>query len=210
MRGRAVILFMSVGSLALVGCAATGETVPLDIRARAPVSMAHASMSDGLRVAVLPFEDQRQDKRSLGVRSHIFGGETYFNVPGGDSGIVVAQAIAEYLRQSGWQAWVAKPGITVPGDAAEVVLSGEVLEFNARARSRFFSTEVISSVRVTVHGKNVADGSFVKLSMAGSGSEPVFWFDPEDVQAALNEAIENSVNKLLANIRIENRQLRTN
>jgi uncharacterized lipoprotein YajG len=156
----------------------------------------------------LPFEDQRQEKHHLGARSHIFGGETYFNVPG-DPGALVAQVMAEYLRQSGWQAWVAKPNITVPGDAAEVILSGQIQEFTAHARSRFFSTDLTSTVRVTVQAKNVADGSIVKLTMVGASSEPVIWFESEDVQDVLNEAIQNSVKKLLSNTKIDNRQLRT-
>jgi len=180
----------------------------MDIRARPAASLAQASASDGLRVAVLPFEDQRQDKRQLGVRSHIFGGETYFNAPGGDAGLLVAQAMTEYLRQSGWQAWLAKPGVTVPGDAAEVVLTGQVQEFNAQARSRFFSTEVISGVRITVEARNVSDNSTAKFTIVSSGSEPVFWFDSEDVQSVLNESIKVGTERLLANTRIENRQLR--
>jgi len=201
--------FAGIGLLALVGCAASGEVVPVDIRARPAASVAHSSASDGLRVAVLPFDDMRKERHHLGARSHIFGGETYFNAPGGDPGMLVAQAMADYLRQSGWQAWLAKPAITVPGDAAEVILTGQVEEFNAQARSRFFSTELTSAVRVTIQAKNVSDGSVVKLTMSGSGSEPVFWFEPEDVQDVLNEAIKSSVDKLLVNTRIENRKLRT-
>src|SRR5262249_51527089 len=118
-------------------------------------------------------------------------------------------AMAEYLRQSGWQAWLAKPGITVPGDAAEVVLTGQVQEFNAQARSRFFSTEVISGVRITVEAKNVSDNSTSRFAIVSSGSEPVFWFDPDDVQTVLNESIKVGTEKLLANTKIENRQIRT-
>ena len=195
--------------LGLVGCAATGEVVPMDIRAKPATSMAHGSAGDGLRLAILPLEDNRKDRQHLAARSHIFGGETYFDVPGGDAGLLVAQAMAEYLRQAGWQAWLAKPPVTVPGDGAEVILSGQVEEYGAQARSRFFSTEVMSAIRVTVQAKNVSDGSTVKLTMIGSGSQPVFWFDSDDVQDVLNEAIKNSVEKFLANTRIENRKLRT-
>lgn len=209
MRGQIFGVLVGTGLLAMVGCAASGEVVPLEIRARPAASLAQASASDGLRVAVLPFDDQRQDKRQFGVRSHIFGGETYFNAPGGDPGLLVAQAMAEYLRQSGWQAWLAKPGITVPGDAAEILLTGQVLEFNAQARSRFFSTEVITGVRIAVEAKNVSDGSTARFTMVSSGSEPVFWFDSDDVQSVLNEAIRISVDKMLANTRVENRQLKT-
>jgi hypothetical protein len=183
--------------------------VPLDIRARMPASFAHGGTRDGLRVAVLTFADQRPEKRHLGARSHIFGGETYFNVPGGDPGVSVAQALADYLRQSGWQAWHANPGITVPGETAEVVLSGQVADFHADARSRVFSTEITSSMRIIVQAKNVEDGSVNTLTMSGAASDVVFWFSPEDVQAILNEAVANTATKLLSNLRIENRKLRT-
>jgi len=207
-REHTLVWFVGIGLLVFVGCAATGESVPLDIRAKPAASVAHGSATDGLRVVLLPFEDQRQEKHHLGERTHIFGGQTYFNVPG-DPGALVAQVMAEYLRQSGWQAWFAKPGITVPGDAAEVILSGQIQEFTAHGRSRFFSTELTSTVRVTVQAKNVSDGSIVKLTMVGASSGPVLWFEPEDVQDVLNEAIQNSVKKLLSNTKIDNRQLRT-
>lgn len=209
MREHTRILIAGIGLVILAGCAATGETVPLDLRARPAASVAHATTSDGLRVVVLPFEDQRQEKHHLGARSHIFGGETYFNVPGGDVGVLVAQIMAEYMRQSGWQAWLAKPGITVPGEEAEVILSGQIQEFHAQARSRFFSTEVTSAVRVAVQGKNVADGSVVRLTMTGASAEPELWFETEDIQNVLNEGVKSSVKKLLANTKIENRKLRT-
>ena len=195
--------------IGLVGCAASGEVVPVDIRAKPAASMAHGSAGDGLRLAILPLDDNRKDRKNLASRSHIFGGETYFNTPGGDAGLLVAQAMAEYLLQAGWQAWLAKPAVTVPGEGAEVILSGQVEEFGAQARSRFFSTEVMSAIRVTVQAKNVSDGSVLKLTMTGSGSQPVFWFESDDVQNVLNEAIKNSVDRFLANTRVENRKLRT-
>ena len=55
----------------MMSCAGKGQVVVVDIPAKQPAVMATSPISDGLRVAVEPFEDSRLQKSQLGVRSHL-------------------------------------------------------------------------------------------------------------------------------------------
>jgi hypothetical protein len=200
---------MAVGLHALAGCAGSGEVVPMDIRAAVPTETT-VKRPAGLRVAVVALEDRRANKNAIGLRTHIGGGETYFDIYGGEPGDVVAQVLADYLRQKGWQAWMAKPGITVPGDSADVTLSGQILDVSTRAQSRFGSTVITATVRLAIEAKNAADGSVLNLSTMASNSDTVFWFKEQDAQELLNSVLQGSLDKLAGTTRIEGRSLRLN
>jgi hypothetical protein len=46
------------------------------------------------------------------------------------------------------------------------------------------------------------------MTLNGSGSEDVFWFDPEDVQGVVNGVFSDSFGKLLQETTVVNRMLR--
>jgi hypothetical protein len=46
------------------------------------------------------------------------------------------------------------------------------------------------------------------MVLNGSGSEDVFWFEPEDVQGVVNDVLSDSFGKLLQDTTIVNRTLR--
>lgn len=206
MRRRLVGAACSLGLLAMVGCAGKGELLPIQIQIQ-PVLSASAKPSqpgERLRVTVTPFEDLRQDKNRLGTRTHLWGGESYFNVPGGLPGEATAQALADYLAAKGWQ--VVKPGAT--DDHADVILSGKIQEFAVDAKSGVGSTKLTTKTKVAVQARNTADGSLVRMTLGGAGSDRVFWFNPEDAQTLLNEVFTESVEKLIQDTKVEHRMLR--
>jgi hypothetical protein len=67
------------------------ECIVVDMPAKQPAVMATSPISDGLRVAVEPFEYSRLQKFKLGVRSHLWGGECSFEVAGGSSSETATQ-----------------------------------------------------------------------------------------------------------------------
>jgi uncharacterized lipoprotein YajG len=155
-------------------------------------------------VAVGLFEDARSHKTSLGYRTHLWGGVTYFDVPGGKPAEVVAQALTEYLTAKGWQVTKQKTG----GNDADVVLTGKILDFSVHAKSRVGFTEVMTKTKLALQGQNVADGSTIRMTLNGSGGDEIFWFDPEDAQALLNDVLTDSFGKLVQDTTVENKQLR--
>ncbi|MEK7236731.1 MAG: hypothetical protein AAB242_08915, partial [Nitrospirota bacterium] len=97
-------LFMCwVSLIALAGCAGRGEVIPLQIHPIVTKSESVSKPTPALRVAVGPFEDGRSHKTGLGIRTHLWGGVSYFDVPGGNPADVVAQALTDYLTAKGWQ-----------------------------------------------------------------------------------------------------------
>ena len=190
--------------VALAGCAGTGEVIPLQIHPIVAKSASVAKTPPTLRVAVGPFEDNRNHKTGLGMRTHLWGGVSYFDVPGGNHADVVAQALTDYLTAQGWQ--VTKRGAGDNG--ADVVLTGKILDFSVHAKSRVGFTEVTAKTKVALQAQNVADGSTIRMTLNGSGAHDVFWFDPEDAQALVNDVLTDSFGKVVQDTKIENKSLR--
>ena len=200
-----------IGLLALTGCAAKGEVVYLEIQAvpAAPLSAKQqGGQREEIKVAVEVFEDQRPEKNHLGVRTHIWGGVTYFNVIGGKEGDVVAQVVADHLKQKGWRVWVRRHGSPTPEGDADVVLTGQVQEFSAHAKSRFLSTKLTAKSKLEVRARNAVDDSTTRMNLEGISTDSVFWFEPKDLQNLVNLTLKESLDKLMADTKVEKRALR--
>jgi len=195
-------LFMcSISLITLTGCAGTGEVIPLDIHPAVNGSEGSAKKSS-IRVAVGPIEDGRTHKTGLGVRTHLWGGVSYFDVPGGNPTNVVAKALTDYLTAKGWH--VTKQS----SDGADVLITGKLLDLSVRAKSRVFFTEITAKTKLALQALNAADGSTVRMTLNGSGDDDEFWFDPEDAQALVNGVLNDSFGKLVQDTKFENTSLR--
>lgn len=194
---------MGVVALSLVGCGGNGESVLMDLRAAAQTA-APAKTGQELTVAVTHFDDSAlTDQKRLGSRSHLWGGTSHFDLTGGKTGEVVSQLVADSLKQRGWQ--VEKAGAD---GKAHATISAKILELSVNATSSFGSTAITSSSKIVVEAVNAADGSKVRMTLNGAGAQTVFWFDPEDAQALLGETVSESLEKLIANTKVENNMLR--
>lgn len=198
------LLLCWISLVALAGCAGTGEVIPLQIHPIATKSESVSKPTAPLRVAVGTIEDNRVHHTNLGVRTHLWGGVSYFDVPGGKPSDVIAQALADYLAAKGWQVTTRGTG----GGGADVVLTGKILDLSVHAKSRAGFTEVTTNTKLALHAQNVADGSTIHMTLNGSGSDDVFWFEPEDVQALLNDVLADSFGKLVQDTTVEHKQLR--
>lgn len=204
MKNRRMLFICWFSFIALVGCAGRGEVIPLQIHPTGTGSEGVAKQKSAARVAIGSFEDDRSHKTGLGSRTHLWGGVTYFDVPGGRPAEVVAQALTDYLAAKGWQ--VTKRGA---GDnEADVVLSGKILDFSVHAKSHVGFTEVMTKTKLALQAQNVADGSTVRMTLNGSGGDEIFWFDPEDAQALASEVLTDSFGKFVQDTTIEHKQLR--
>jgi len=197
------LFFGWIGLVTLVGCAGTGEVIPLQLHPAPPGAEKMAKPAAAIRVALASFEDGRTYHTGLGVRTHLWGGVSYFDVAGGNPADAVAQALADYLTAKGWQ--VTKRGVS---DNPDVVLTGKILDFSVHAKSRVGFTEVTTKTKLALQAQNVADGSTIRMTLNGSGADDVFWFEPEDAQALVNDVLTDSFGKLIQDTTVENKQLR--
>ncbi|NOT21383.1 MAG: hypothetical protein HOP22_01465 [Nitrospiraceae bacterium] len=211
-RGRlGVCIALTAGLLMGAGCVGTGKTFYLDLQQKQ--AAAPYMEPEPVRIVIESFEDRRLENNWLGIRTHLWGGVSYFNVVGERPGDAVAQALADRLKTRGWKgrAWMARVassrGVANQGDA-DIVISGQLIDFSANAKSRFFSTVVNTSSKVVITAKNMGDQSSTTRSIEGAQRDTVIWFGEADVQQLLAATLKDSIDRYLADTTIEQKALR--
>ena len=135
---------------------------------------------------------------------------TVFNVAGERPGEAIAQALADRLKSRGWRGrpWKGQVGQGSLVPDADIVISGQVQEFSATAKSRVFSTVINTSNKLSVQAQNLSDKSTTIRSVEGAQSTTVFWFAEEDVQDLLTATLKDGIDRFIADTMISDRALR--
>jgi hypothetical protein len=192
----------------LAGCRGTGEMRYLDLREKPP--MVQVTDIDPTKIAIEPFDDRRADKSRVGTRTHLWGGTTQFDVSGDRLGGLITQRLADRLRTRGWRDRVWNVRVAPAGSAADadIVISGQVQDFSATAKSRVFSTVIDTSSRFTLQARNLVDRSTTIRTIEGGRSRTVFWFNEDDVREQLAATLKDGLDRLIADTTIDNKALR--
>lgn len=201
-RGR---LVTAVCICLLAGCATQAERVNVMIPGTSTGPTASGPGDTALRVAVKPFDDARSDRRHLGSRSHLWGSTSYFDLPKGTAGEAVAKSLVQQLNRRGWQASLAGQSGSAQPDAT---ISGTIQDLSVNAISKFGRTEIAAKNTMMVRVANHNDESTIQERVFGSGSDEVFWFDPEDAQQLVNEVLEKNIEKFIADTKVDARAVR--
>ena len=201
---------VAVGLALLLGCAGTGEMVSLNLQTQQP--FAQSSQTEQLKIVIEPFEDLRTDRSKIGQRTHLGGGVTNFNVNGGAPGVTIAEALAETLRQRGWnrRGWdarVVQAGVGVSG--ADIVIGGEIRDFSTNAKSRVFNTKLTGESRLVIKARNLADDSSTVRNIQGEQTKLVFWFTSEDVETLMSGLLQDGIERFITDTKIEGRTLKS-
>ncbi len=199
--------------MVVVGCAGSGDVLYLDVRA---IPLEKATVSDDadtgeqeqLSVFVEAFEDRRPEKEHLGVRTHLGGGVTIFDVDGYRPGEVVARVLADYMRQRGWVVGLETPGVSGLSGNPDVIVSGQVRELSVRVKSRFGSTVITTSLDLVLKAKNTTDGSTTKMNLDDTREQTVTWFDPEDLEVQVNQMLKQSLESVMSDLQAARGALR--
>ncbi len=206
---RTWMVLAGIWMVTVAGCAGKGEVVALNLHAIAPADAPKMQAANDTIIVVADFDDARANKERLGIRSHRGGGESLFNVPGGKAGAAVAQVVTDYLKKRGWRVQSAKPSAgTGPDGGPHVTISGKVVELSADAKSTFGSTTITAKSKTVIEALNAEDGSIVRMTVSGSGTQTVMVFDPEDVEDLLSGALSESLEKFVTDAKIEKKMLR--
>ncbi|NJL16535.1 MAG: hypothetical protein HC938_04385 [Nitrospira sp.] len=192
----------------LVGCRGTGTVRSLDLREKPP--MVQVTDIEPVKIVIEPFDDRRADKSRVGLRTHLWGGTTYFNVPGDRLVSVITQRIADRLRTRGWRDRVWDVRVAPAGSVtdADIVISGQLLDFSVTAKSRVGSTLIDTKSRFKVAAKNLADQSTTIRNIEGGRSRTVFWFSNDDIQEQLSVTLKDGIERLISDTAIEQKALR--
>jgi len=208
-RGFGIVLAVSL--LMGVGCAGSGKTVYLDVQPKQAAAQYMAP--EPLRIVIESFEDRRSEKNRLGLRTHLGGGVTYFNVTGERPGDVIAQALADRLKTRGWKdrAWavqVVSSGAVTNLNDADIVISGQILDFSANGKSRIFSTVLNTSSKLVITARNLGDQSTTIRNVEGAQRDTVVWFSEADVQQLMAATLKDGIDRYLTDTTIEQKSLR--
>ena len=196
---------MAVGLIALTGCAGKGERIDILIPDGTTAGNLSTSAAPGPRIAVLPFDDQRATPAHLGIRSHLWGGVSYFDLPSGTVAKSTAQGLVDYLNRQGLKASLAR---TAANDGADVTIAGTIESLSVDAKSGFMHTDLTATNALRFTISNHSDDSTVHERVSGTGSDRVFWFDAEDAQHLTTELFESNFRKFNEDLRIEGRSIR--
>ncbi|HJS66758.1 MAG TPA: hypothetical protein VJ760_05440 [Nitrospiraceae bacterium] len=198
-----LIIGLLGGALA-TGCAGKGERIDIDVPVASVAGEKVAAMSSPT-VAIHPFEDHRADRSHLGVRHHLWGGESLFSLSSGTLSEATAEAFADYLKEKGWNVTVAKGNRTT---GADLTITGMLIDVGVDAESGIGQTTLNAKSRMAVEVQNHADGSQVRETLTSAGSNQVFWFEPEDAQELLNELYNKNFEKFVADTRLDGKILK--
>lgn len=202
MKSHPLIGLCLLSSLVITGCAAQGEKIDVKISAK-PGTEAKPPAATDVKVAVVPFQDDRIDRSRLGTRQHLWGGESTFALPNGTVGEASARALADYLKRKGWQA-----ALATNSTGADITITGKLLEVAVDAKSGVAHTALTGRNKMVLQADNAADGSKVRETVSGIGSDTVFWFDPEDAEELLNELFDKNFERFLADTKLDGKVLK--
>jgi hypothetical protein len=131
-------------------------------------------------------------------------------VSGEKPGEVYAQALADRLRQSGWidRAWDVRVAPAGSAPNADIVISGQLFEFAANAKSRLFSTYISTSNKLTITARNNVDRSSTSRSLEGAQTDTVVWFSEDDVKKLMTATVKDTLDRYIADTTISQRAVR--
>lgn len=206
MISRSRLLVCALFTLFLTGCPGKGQVIPLDIDSLS-ANGPKPQTGQSFRVAILPFEDHRAEKDHIGMRRHFWGGKTFFDLTDGTPGEAVAQMLAAYLEQHGWEAQVVASERSKDLEEFQYVLSGEIVEFSALAWSKFGYTDLTATFRSLVEARHPTDKRQAMLTMGGSVSTSEFWFEPEDLRELVKDVLRASAEGFMVELQTWDRRL---
>ena len=126
---------------------------------------------------------------------------------------MITQALADRLKTRGWKdrAWtvrVASSGAVTNLNDADIVISGQLLDFSANAKSRLFSTVVNTSSKIVITARNLGDQSATIRGIEGAQRDTVVWFSEDDVQQFLAATLKDDIDRFVADTTVEQKALR--
>ena len=84
----------------------------------------------------------------------------------------------------------------------------KLVDIGVGAKSGIGQTTLDAKSRLVVQVKNHADGSQVRESLASTGTNQVFWLNPEDTQELLNKLYNKNFGKFVTDTKPDGKILK--
>lgn len=196
------LLFLAIS--VITGCA-PGVTYLIDVAYVPRISQQPAAQSEQLRVAVIPFEDARENKKGIAVRRRLTGQTDEFETRPYPASAAVTDTLLSALKIHGYQPVTAPKGRelgTVADDTSgQLVLSGRIEELWADIVTESGLTNIKTRVSLRVSIFNASDKSARTVTVQAESEPRVVLFSPGLLQNAVNDTLTEAINKLLSSLK---------
>lgn len=157
--------------------------------------------TEELEIAIIPFEDVRKEKNTVGERRHLMGNVDEFDARPYPVTSAVTQTLVTALKIHGYKTGILQKGTDperIIQGPPHIIISGNIEEFRANAVSKPGYTDVKTDVRLQVKVYKVDDRTSYTTTVQSQSEPRVVFFNPSVMQKVINETLSDVVNRLIA------------
>ncbi|MBI5192130.1 MAG: hypothetical protein HZA08_01665 [Nitrospirae bacterium] len=176
-------------------------TYVIDLAYAPPLSEAVAVKQEQERIAVIPFEDARTEKRMIGKSKRLMGKIDNFESNPSPVSDAVTQALVRALKIKGYQTEILKPGTdpeAIKQSPPNIVLSGKIDYLWAYAIAKTGRTNIKVDVRMKMKIYKVDDKTGFTMNVQSQSEPKVVLFTPSVMQNAINDTLTDAINHVIA------------
>lgn len=193
---RCVSIFCGAGVFFLLSaCAGPGARFPIFFSYKGEVPSTFRTAPSQQKVVVFPLKDNRKDPKLIGRRIHLFGQvDAYESTT--SVGENLAQLLVSSLRQRGWDARLASPGVRPQDITTDLVVTGTIQSLWAEAVSRLGYTKIDARFALNVEILDPRTGVKITSRIENQNNPKVVFFHSELLQDILNELVSSGLNRI--------------
>src|SRR3990170_2122403 len=195
------LIFLAMLVMIPVGCAPP-VTYVVDLEYAPELKEELTLKASQIQIAVVPFEDAREDKTIIGTRRRLMGRVDKFDARPSPAATAVTQAVVNALKILGYQTEILQKGANTEGirqSPPHIVVSGKIEELSADAQSKLGYTDIKTMVRLKIKVYKVDDKSSFTINVQSQSEPRVVFFNPSVMQKAVNDTLTDAIDHLITN-----------
>ena len=200
MRSFVTVLWILI-ALSVAGCA-PAVTYVVDVAYSPELQEELTPKPSQIQIAVVPFEDTREDKTIIGTRRRLMGRVDKFDARPSPAATAVTQAVVNALKIRGYQTETLKKGANTEGikqSPPHIVVSGKIEEMSSDAQSKLGYTDIKTGIRLKVKVYKVDDKSSFTINVQSQSEPRVVFFNPSVMQKTVNDTLTDAIDHLITN-----------
>ena len=195
------LIFLAMLVMIPVGCAPP-VTYVVDLEYAPELKEELTLKASQIQIAVVPFEDAREDKTIIGTRRRLMGRVDKFDARPSPAATAVTQAVVNALKILGYQTEILQKGANTEGirqSPPHIVVSGKIEELSADAQSKLGYTDIKTMVRLKIKVYKVDDKNSFTINVQSQSEPRVVFFNPSVMQKAVNDTLTDAIDHLITN-----------